>query len=347
MGCSVLTKKGEPCKQKTKSGVSCCFIHSQTNFSLKQYLNSFYNFDYLKSFFPSRLLEIIGFILFLYSGYIFSKILMVFTVDIFPRNFDLEISTNLSILVRLIVIIVLASGYIWFIMKSMQKNYAHLNSYAAIIILIFLTIWTPGFWIHAWILKLVIILPFGFLLLPAIVIPWRSPKWIILFLFLTILIILTGGLYVINDIYGKEPFPSTIQFDDCNNTQIGVFNMTCSSPDNIYASDYVWHCQLPGDITGQKNSVEWELTNGTDGKEDFYGNFTPKEDTSSVMFTIKGKDRENNNVCWKAAWSHIIISKEEYKENRQKFITYFLALIGFCLLSVPIIFKQFKDLLEK
>lgn len=191
-------------------------------------------------------------------------------------------------------------------------------------------------------LKTPLYLIVAFLVFPTIYYSMKPklPKTFIVIGFLAFILLIIG-MYSIDKIYGMPALDLYLN-NGSNPSQRLPYNITCESVGGKVLADYNLNCIFSPDLHNISGSIEFALKNGSTINHTFNGTFTPTEDIERLNFYFSGTNSKSEVLCFSTAITIDFVSEEEYKSNKEKFVTYFLGLLYISLLGVPLSVLEIK-----
>ena len=188
---------------------------------------------------------------------------------------------------------------------------------------------------------------------------WTGTNWTVISFILVFLSLLLLGLIAIQSQFGEQKmnFPLNVCNTASNRTD---WQLCCENrEDNVvsgyyincgvkpFTSTYLYNCKKGNDSRYLKNvtgNVTFELHNGTTIPYN-YSRFILPENAVWASFEIVGNDSKGR-VCLSVTNLIKVPNYEEFKSDKENFIKYLLALLGFILLTVPIIITKMKKIFK-
>ena len=183
-----------------------------------------------------------------------------------------------------------------------------------------------------------------FLIIYPILIKRLEPNWWIWSGIFIALVLFLLGLLSIDTLYGEKHWDFPLNY--CEPTRTSNWTIICSNRENKIIVGYDLSCKVEPFINNSRGSVTFEFHDGNQNSTD-YNHFLVPSNIRWIGFEVNGEDKNNQTLCLSLSGLTDIPTQEEYKNNKDKFITYFLALIGFIIVSIPSILRNIKGMIEK
>ncbi len=168
---------------------------------------------------------------------------------------------------------------------------------------------------------------------------WKSPNKKILITSFIILVLLVLGIVFVNNYTGEKKI--NFSLNNCYGNLNEVGEIKCGDLNNQVITGYEINCKVLGtNYVPDKGIVSFTFFNGSKSNIYIYKNqsfsFIIPENLSYLYFEFK-----NNETCLSVGYPIRYPNYEEFKSDKTNFMYMILALFGFCLISVPIIVKNF------
>jgi hypothetical protein len=308
---------------------------------LKEGWTKWKDFYTLKINFDKRkLFEIFAFAFIIF----FINWLILFSSIIIKSSFQNVLDKTWGAVIELLFLLILlyALGGIY-LFRNSHKEY---DPYFFSLLIILITLLPNISLLTRW-----IIIPFFiFILLPGFYYSWEKPKWKLLVTLIIMSALLLLGLTITSALYSEEQ--TTINFRNCNTQQIiPNINMSCSSSIaggkiNGKIADFWTECNISPKIKNFTTEITYLFINGN--KSQVYIppenqiSFLPPEKIKGIQFIIN-----SNNSCMDITWPVYFKNYEEYKSDKENFITYIFALLFLIFITIPPAVKNFIKLLNE
>ncbi|MFA5992441.1 MAG: hypothetical protein WC796_01910 [Candidatus Pacearchaeota archaeon] len=171
----------------------------------------------------------------------------------------------------------------------------------------------------------------------------KRNKRLLISIFLIILLLNIGSVFI--NIYTGE---RRMDFDltNCYGNHEKLGEIKCADLNNHVISGNKVYCKFQNMIIESfpgEGKVNFTFADGSSKTEKIYSNesysFIVPFNLSYISFEFR-----DNNTCFSVGWPIRYPNYEEFKTEKNSFMYLTLALLGFCLLSVPIIVKNFLSL---
>lgn len=261
-----------------------------------------------------------------------SYFLLVTMKIVIPANFD-------SLVINSLMAFTLVVGFLLFeLFYIFSSKNGNISPYFLALSFIIVAI-LPSM---GWITKTIIIALTFIVSLPSMYQNWIKVKWPIIFTIFLIVTFLIISLLFISNEFGNRDI--TILFNKCEDSQkIGV-NMKCN---NILGrgliADYETICSIDKEVYNLTGEVIFTYANGS--KTDPYNfsetiKFLPPEKTESLHQKITAYDSIGSKLCMDVVWNEHVPSYEEYRNNRNNFIYYFILIFAAAFYTIPMMVKE-------
>ena len=281
---------------------------------------------------------------------------LVFAISLFLiliYNYLGEFFRNFNTELRLIFLFLAVIGYFLFLLGGIfltQNNFyeKEIGAFATILLILFFLFKDPNSVLGR---IMVILFGFSFLILPSYFKKgWKKKNLYPWVTFLIILIVLFSGMLLINGLYGYKN--SNIELflnmgGDSSNRYLGNGTIKCSTPHtDVFVGTEVECIINPPSNISSINVTLISLVGNEQKIEIENMKFKIPYEISKLIFRINVISEGNKAIFLTTAsdYENIIITKENSREREEKFILYFLALIGILFFSIPSMMKNFKNL---
>ena len=176
---------------------------------------------------------------------------------------------------------------------------------------------------------------------------WNKPNWNLLYMFLIMVLLLFVGTDMLNNVYGDKPLELKLFYEN-NQTLYG--NITCNNPHigKVYVGSKTV-CDIQPKLCITKAQVLVishlgipQILNNTIHCDNSTIEFIAPADNYYISFDISS-DSENVTV----GYPHEFYDYKTSSGRHEKLITYFLALLGAILFSIPSLIANVIKIKEK
>ena len=171
---------------------------------------------------------------------------------------------------------------------------------------------------------------------------WKGANWLIISAVSIGLLFLLLGFIGINAQFGEKKIH--LPLNTCINTTRTHWELKCTNREDKIIVGYNVTCRVEPEIPNNKGVVTFQFHNGRYNTMD-YSSFLVPDNVGWIRFEINGKDNQKD-TCLSVSKTIRIPTYEEHKSDKDKFITYLLALFGFIFISIPVIFKNIQELMK-
>ncbi|MDD3175345.1 MAG: hypothetical protein PHU51_02615 [Candidatus Nanoarchaeia archaeon] len=225
-------------------------------------------------------------------------------------------------------------GYVIFPIAYISSFYGHVNG------IIINTSWSK------WIFNIVILIIFILQ-----VITLKKTKVKIMFkpvaIILAVMMIFLIGSLLIDDLTHEETHKLGLKLNDCvTHLRYKNSEINCEDYSNKVIVGHNVSCKLKQiNLTNISGYVEFTNVANVKNNQTFETtiDFLIPSENKMIFIEIDGLDN-NKSVCLSSSYNVRFATYEEYKENKQNFTTFLGGLIGFILLSVPLIITNWGKL---
>jgi hypothetical protein len=173
---------------------------------------------------------------------------------------------------------------------------------------------------------------------------WKEPNKRVLLTVFLITLLLAFGFTFVDSFTGERRMDFGL--NNCYNNNVHVGEIKCTDALNHVVVGHKVACSLKVDnnlAIPDDGFVKFTFLNGESrvinlSKSDSYSFIVPDK-VGSIYFEFK-----NNESCLSVGYPRTYPEYAEFKEDKINFMYMILALLGFCLISVPIIIKNFSEL---
>lgn len=162
---------------------------------------------------------------------------------------------------------------------------------------------------------------------------------------ISLLIFLVGSILII-DFTQEEKHILGLKLNDCKTSkQFHNAEILCKNQLGKVFTDSKATCNLINiDLTNISGIFRFTLLNGTTTTQNFTNSiyFLAPEKVGNVYIEMDAY-YNNKKMCLSSGHSQTFATYEQYKQNKKDFATYLAALIGFVLVTVPSIYKKWKE----
>jgi len=276
---------------------------------------------------------------------IFSFFLYASLKDVVSNNFSDPSWYGLKIIIPLIFLFLFITLYPFFVGHG--KGTRIVSQYVIYPILIFFILFfgLKGY-IGDWAISILIWLSLGIYLISLQYIWKPVNKKIFAIIFITLLL-LTIGISFIEGHVGEKVLK--LKLNNCSNNQEKVGEIYCQDKLNHVIAGHKVFCELKElkkEYHFESGQVNFEYLNGSKSSVQVSRNekfsFIVPEKIAYISFKFS-----NEMDCVSTGNSVNYPEYEEFKSNQKDFMYLILALLGFCLISIPIIVKNFSDMCPK
>ena len=169
----------------------------------------------------------------------------------------------------------------------------------------------------------------------------------LIIILITLSLFLVGTILIV-DFTDEEKHNLGLRLNDC--TTLQKFNKAEISCNNLLGKvivDSKVNCNLKKiNLKNVSGFFRFTFLNGSNSTQKFENKiyFLTPPNVGRVYVEINGF-YNGNKICLSSANSQTFATYEQYKQNKKDLATYLTALIGFILLSIPIIYQKWKEVL--
>jgi hypothetical protein len=281
--------------------------------------------------------EFIGWLFIIFFIILFIYLFLLDFFNMVYQNFDAYIKIGVTIAVFFIFTILI---FIYFIMHNREKRNQLLYQTVPLVMLV--TVFAmQGFltkvWMGALLIVSIVILLTIMLFTESLIDNhfWKKPNWNLLYMFLVMVLLLFIGTDMLNNVYGDKPLELKLFYE---NNQSLYGNITCNNPNigKVYIGSKAV-CDVRPKLCITKSQVLVishlgiaQMLNNTINCANSTIEFTAPSDNYYISFDISS---DNKNVT--VGNPHEFYDYKTSSERHEKLITYFLALLGAILFSIP------------
>lgn len=173
---------------------------------------------------------------------------------------------------------------------------------------------------------------------------WVKYYWRLHTIYVAFCIFILGAIFI-TFTFGK-PQLSLFLRDSTTGDKIG--NITCEDHYNIgrFIAGNEINCDYAPKLTNMSGNVSFILSNGANKVQMISDPivFNSATDVERITFNIYGLDEHNQNKSFVTSNNFKFLTVDEEEKRNDTFITYFLALLGIILFSVPPLMATWKTL---